>query len=915
MASDELLRREIDHLGRLVGNVIRQFAGDDQFELVEEVRRGARRFCEGIEGAGDELDRVLATLSEHQLRSVVRAFTTFLELANLAEDRQRVRALRSRDRAKETLGRKESVAAAISELHERGLTWEETAEVLRGIDIELVFTAHPTEAKRKSLRAKLREIRRLLSELDGRRLLPRERSQLETALHREIIKLWQTDFVRARRPSVLEEVQRGLSFQDVLWETAPTIRQNLREAVAHYYPEAAKEPLPQMLRFGSWMGGDRDGHPYVTPSITAQTCLWLRQAALQAHIDRCSQLADSLSLSQQESPHAADLASAIDQALHRWPRHVEEMELIPPRETYRRWLKIIRWRLEQTLAAPLDGVWPEGVYHAAVELKADVQLIRDALAASGNDQIAEAEVVPWLDQIDIFGFHTTRLDIRQHAGVYREVMDEIWLATQFLEPDQTLDEPARLKLLTETMAVAPNLDPVGLSQQTSETLQLFSMLRRQARRFGMATLGGHVISMTTAASDMLTVQWLWKWSERVDGGDPHDPELLLPVVPLLETIGDLDAAVDILVAALDTPEYRDYVRQLGDSQMVMIGYSDSTKDGGYLSSSWALYRVQIQLHEVATARGVRTTFFHGRGGSLGRGGGPAARAILSLPSETFHGSLRLTEQGEVLAERYDDPVIAHRHLEQVVWSVMMAATHRASHTPSQWHEAMDRVAEASLKCYRGLVDHGAFLDFFRSVTPISEIERLPIGSRPAKRKGGGSIEDLRAIPWVFSWTQCRCLLPAWYGLGTGLAAELERPEGEERLQHMYANWPFFSGTIDNSMLALAKSNMPVFRRYLDLASDTPGVMEVADKLITEFELAKQMVLRITGSENLLDTTPWLQRSIQVRNRYVDPLNLVQVELLRRRKHAAERGEQDNESLEELSQLTIKGVAAGLRTTG
>ena len=948
MAVDETLRNEISRLGRQFGEVIRQIEGDQAFELIERIRGEARQFRDGDMAAGERLDELLPTLANEDLELIVGAFAGFLELANLAEDRQRVRSLRERQLNSHPQPRKESIRDAIRSFKHNGLTAGQVQEALDGVDVELVFTAHPTEAKRRSLRSKLRAMRDLLAELDNEKLLPSDRANTEAALRREILKLWQTSLIRPSRPTVLEEVERGLLFQPVLWETAPQMLAELRAALAEFYPHEEID-APPLLRFGSWMGGDRDGHPHVTPEITEQTIEWLRAAALEDHLASCFLLLDSLSMTCHDEEAIGPLVTAINEAASNWPEINERLADQAPLEKYRQWLRVMQWRLEQTAATTVSGPWPAGAYNSAADLRDDVERLADAVYASGNTELVDSEIQSWLDQIDVFGFTTARLDLRQHSEVYASVMEEVWLATRIIEPGELpLSEDRRCELLQETLPAAPNLAPVGLSHDAEKTLNLFRVVRRVARRFGMAALGGHVVSMTSNPSDLLTILWLWKWSERTDTqassdastthGPEHDTSLAerdaqlhLPIIPLFETIDDLKNGTDILTRSLAVPEYRQHVTLLDDEQIVMIGYSDSTKDGGYLAAAWGLQRCQMDIFKAAQEAGVHVTFFHGRGGSLGRGGGPAARAILSLPGDSFDGSLRLTEQGEVLAERYDDPAIGHRHLEQVVWSVLMAATHTASPELDEWRAAMDHIAGESWSAYRGLVDHEAFVPFFRTATPIAGIERLPIGSRPSRRKDGGRIEDLRAIPWVFSWTQARCLLPAWYGLGSAMVELIEAdPAAKTKLQAMYRDWPFFKATIDNSALAVAKSNLPVFRRYVDHAATIAeaasaeegepvserSINEVAQMIYDEYLATRQAVLAVTGLEELLDDIPWLQRSIIVRNGYVDPLNFVQVEVMRR---AAELDESSDEAerleLESLTQMAIKGVAAGMRTTG
>jgi phosphoenolpyruvate carboxylase len=519
-----------------------------------------------------------------------------------------------------------------------------------------------------------------------------------------------------------------------------------------------------------------------------------------------------------------------------------------------------------------------------------------------------------MDQIRIFGFHTARLDVRQHAAVYREVVDDIWRALDLFHGPGTLSENDRLELLTRSMK---RRLPSGFkwSAETIETLALFQLLHCVGERFGMSALGEHIISMTANVSDVLNVQALWQWSAATNG--EHGPDLQLPIVPLFETMNDLRRGPIILRGMLENAEYRSYLNGLGDQQTVMIGYSDSTKDGGYLAAQWALYRSQIELQRVAEDCGVTLTFFHGRGGALGRGGGPAARSILSLPREAFSGSLRLTEQGEVLAERYDNPHIAHRHLEQLVWAGFTALARQPESIPQECAELMELLAHEAWAAYRTLVEHPAFGDYYRAVTPISLIERLPIGSRPAKRKPGKGIEDLRAIPWVFSWTQNRCLLPAWYGIGAAYQAAVSRkPTAKSSIADAYREFSFFTCAIDNVALALAKANMDVFRQYSRLAAPVDTSETLSAMIIDEFNSARHAVLEITGCRELLDDVPWLQQSIRIRNGYVDPLNLTQVELTTRmRQTSMECDASYSEELQHLASLTVKGIATGMRTTG
>ncbi|QDT01324.1 phosphoenolpyruvate carboxylase [Adhaeretor mobilis] len=931
------LSREIDQLGRLCGDIIKQLAGGKGFELVEQVRRLARETqragsspnptgTQSPNDAATELDELLQGLDPHQIEVVTRSFTVFLELANLAEDRQRVRVLHQRQQQAHPYPSKETVRAAIADFHERGLSAKQVQAYVDQARIELVLTAHPTEAKRRAVRRLLGDMRRLLGKLDASDLLPTTRQRLHEKLAAQLSKLSQTDFLRPWRPTVMQEVERGLSIRHVLWEQVPRIASDLRSALAEFYPEVIYSH--PMVEYNSWIGGDRDGNPFVTPEITAQTLREMRDMAFEKHLASCRKLSRSLSLSDRQTPPAAELTDAITAAGKQWPPLAEELEKLPPLESYRRWLHVVAWRLERTAEVDLavDGQSAnEGAsaYVSPAELLADLAIMRDSLVATGNQAIYDADVQPWVDQIEAFAFHTARLDIRQDSGVYRDVLNEVWKLTGDCEAPEKLDEPARQKLLVETLG-KPFTVPKEASDTTRETFELFTLLRRTARRFGLTAIGSHIVSMTRVPSDLLVVLWLWRWSEQVDGtgNNEADSSMHLPLVPLFETIDDLKQAPDTLTSLLAEPAYREYVRQQGDRQTAMVGYSDSTKDGGYFSAQVALQTGQTGLAEVAKREGVDLTFFHGRGGSLGRGGGPAAKSVLSLPTEAFNGTLRLTEQGEVLADRYDNPAIAHRHLEQLTWAVLTAVSQDPTPPPAQWQSSVEQLAESSLKAYRELVDHPTFADFYRQVTPISAIEQLPIGSRPSKRKGGNRIEDLRAIPWVYSWTQCRCLLPAWYGLGSAFEAYVgDQFSRLESLQKMHREWPFFGIAIDNSMHALAQANMSVFAKYASLATGVEEHEELTEAILKEFERSRHAVLAITGSSQLLDRIPWLQRSIKARNGYVDPLNLLQVELLRRGKQdrvkqEVETGDDDQlNQWEHLTHLTVKGVSTGMRTTG
>ncbi|MCG8587015.1 MAG: phosphoenolpyruvate carboxylase [Pirellulales bacterium] len=907
--ANALLRDELAGLGRMLGETVAELAGPAEFDTVESVRKLAHDRRRGRESAETELAELISSSDEASLRHVIRAFTFFLDLANLAEDRQRIRILRAREQAAGSAPRAESIEAALLQLKEAGKSPEDIQKLLDELRIELVFTAHPTESKRRSIRSKLRRIRETLYLADHEDL-PAELEGRRREIQAELAKLWFTDLVRPWRPTVLQEVRRGLAAKTVLWNTIPEILSDLRDALAKVWPDAAFRIRPS-ITFGSWIGGDRDGHPYVTAEVTEQTIVWLREAAMEFQLTACKELIRSLSLSKRQMHVSSSIHDKIEEAVTRWPELRDEVERMPPNEFARRWLQVIQGRLAATAAADVTGSPRSIEYADADELAADVEFLADEIKASGVGATIVDELQTWLDRINTFGFHLAKLDVRQNSAVYRTAINEMLELAGFTESASELTEQRRSALLVETLRRPLPFAPEDLSEQAREVLDLFTLLRQTARTFGLGALGGHVISMTKSPSDVLSVLWLWHQVHQNDlaEGEEVPP---LPIIPLFETIEDLESARAILLELFGTSAYRNYLRGQDDRQVVMLGYSDSTKDGGYLTACWSLFNAQKEIYALAESQGVSLTFFHGRGGSLGRGGGPAARSILSLPSETFHGTVRLTEQGEVLSDRYDDPRIARRHLEQLVWSSLLASGTAARPPREQWIATMRELSEASFRAYRQLVEQPGFVEFFRRATPINEIENLPIGSRPSRRTGSHQLQDLRAIPWVFSWTQSRYLIPAWYGLGTAFESVSAQAGGADMLVEMYRKWPFFRATMANAELALAKTDLGIAQRYAQLASDSEDLVRIGAMLSSEFESAQQGMLALTGNQALLDGTPWLKESIRVRNRYIDPLNLIQIDLLKRQARATDASQ---EELSHLLRLSIKGVAAGMRTTG
>jgi len=739
--------------------------------------------------------------------------------------------------------------------------------------------------------------------MDNADALPLERERITEFIRGDIFALVQTDLTRTRRPTVLEEVKRAMFFVETLWSVVPNLMDDLARATTP--ADEPYEPLRTApLRFGSWIGGDRDGHPGVTTAVTRMTLDMLRETAFRLHLQACRDVRRSLSLADQHIPEIASIHSAIERATARWPETAPLLDPIADHEQCRRWLRIIQWRIEQTATRRGDD---EAAYDSPEDLIADLDLIRRAMAPLPGGRLIGLRLQKWIDRILVFGLHLVRLDIRQESSWYHDVIAELMDVAGYAADYATMDEAARQRILTTTLENPHDFgEDADLSDHARETVALYRLLAETIRDSGPESLGVQVISMARATSDVLAVLWLGAWAARDAGLEGN--HLPLPIAPLFETVDDLHHAPSTLDTMLSHETYRAHVDATG-GQVIMLGYSDSAKDGGPLTSAWQIYRAQVALHDIAQSAGVPLTFFHGRGGSLGRGGGPAARSISALPPRTLHGRLRVTEQGEVLSERYDDPRIAARHLEQVTWATLLASAFPGEPPRDDWSKTLDALSTAARVAYRDLVDADGFIPVFERATPSAVIEDLPIGSRPSRRHGARSLDGLRAIPWVFSWTQSRFLLPGWYGLGSAVQRIIaEGATTMDDLREMYASFDFLRATIDNVELALAKADLDIAQEYLSDLDDAGEALWT--DIVEEFNRTRDAVLEITGQTDLLSSVVWLRDSIAARNPAVDPLNFIQAELIRR-SDAAE----PDPATRHLERIVVQAIAGGLRTTG
>jgi phosphoenolpyruvate carboxylase len=906
VTTSRTLHDDIDLLGGLLRDVIQAQEPMEAFALEERARALGKALRSGEEAAREQLTALVAGLSIDEATVLVRAFTSYFRLVNLAEDNERVRRVRAREEERRPAPRRGSLREAMGIIAARDASPENVRELLAQADVRLVLTAHPTEARRRTTVAKLARIFAAIRELDEREHDVDERARTRAQLAGTIQELWSSDEIRALSPTPLDEVRAGLVYFDpTLFEVVPRLYRELEDAVESAYPGAGIV-VPPLLSFGSWIGGDRDGNPNVTAAVTLQTLGLMRRLALGFLERRVTRLAERVSVSSLVTGRASLLDPSLQANAERFPQLADELALRNPEEPYRRFFALVRERLRATARTEREG------YPDAAALLADLRLAERALRAQRADWIAAGDLHDVIREAEVFGFHLARLDIREHADRHGQAVGEL-LARRGYEPDyERLGEAARQSLLARALAEPGSVlpaDPGALSPAATEVANTFTMLADAPSHGYRDALGSYVISGAAAPSDVLEVLLLMKEAGLAATGGG---QAVLPIAPLFEFGESLRDAPATMATLLEQPAYRAALSSWGDRQEVMIGYSDSNKDIGYLASTWGVRRAQTALAELLRAHGVRFTFFHGRGGALGRGGGPTNVAILSQPPGTVEGRIKLTEQGEVIAAKYSTPEIAHRELELVTGAALVS---RLLPPPSPerlrvFEELLERMASRSREVYRDLVyRHPGFENFFEQATPIEEIARLRLGSRPTRRGRSKRIEELRAIPWVFSWTQTRIILPGWYGLGSALAQAREEA-GLPVLQEMDTDWPFFAALLSNAEMALAKTDLTIGERYVGLVEDETLGEAIWTLIRAEYERTRELVLAITGQARLLDRTPVLQRSIERRNPYVDPLSFLQVELLRRLRRNG-----GSEELARVMLLTINGIAGGLRNTG
>jgi len=898
------ISQNIHLLGDLLGKVISELESPELFETEERIRALAKSRRAGDKNAAEQLQQHVSALKNEDARVVAAAFAAYFNLVNLAEENHRVDLLRRREDESFPEPVYESIGEAIATLKQNGVSSSDMFTLMDALSIELVLTAHPTEARRRTILSKMDRISTHLSLLGQTGLYQYERQSTISALHAVISSLWLTDRSRTEKLSVTDEVRTGMYFVDsFFWNTIPVLYRDLEHALAIHYPEVQ---APQgWLKLASWIGGDRDGNPFVKSDVTAETLRLHRGLAVENLRREFQELARQLSVSSSRISPSPELLAWIEKR-RPFPKHVDYIEKRYSTEPYRLVLSLLANDLAEAskdgMTAHLLGTHEHQAHLNVKDLLEPLQLIAAALPES----LVQDQLQTVIHKVEIFGLHAARLDIREDSSRFNAALSEVLRALNIESDFENMADEARTELLVRLLhEPAPNLAAhPGVTSASAETWSLFKLIGRTTEIYGGELLGPVVISMTHSAADVLTVLLLAKW-----GGCATLPS----ITPLFESIQDLKDAPVILEQLFTSDFYREHLQALHDQQMVMIGYSDSNKDGGYLMANWYLYQAQEEIARVAAKYNVKLTIFHGRGGTIARGGGSANSAIRAQPAGSINGRFRVTEQGEIIASRYANPGLAHRHLEQIASAVILASLpQKEEQVPTQWRDTMEKISQVGLRTYRSLVyETPGFISFWESATPLDEIKRLQIGSRPASRAKSGAVNQIRAIPWVFSWMQSRFNLPSWYSLGSGLASVDDLP----LLQEMYDGWLFFRTLLNNTEISLLKADMDISALYVSLVPDQKLAGEIFDTIRSEYERTHDSVLQISRHKSLLELEPVTQQAVQLRNPYVDPLNYIQVETLQRLRSLTEQDGTDAQSLREVMALTINGIASGLRNTG
>ncbi|MFD2610813.1 phosphoenolpyruvate carboxylase [Paenibacillus gansuensis] len=916
---NNLLRRDVRFLGNILGEVLVHQGGTELLDIVEKIREMSKSLrANFVPSLFEEFKNTIRGLEADNRHQVIRAFAIYFQLVNIAEQNHRIRRKRDYERSAGENIQPGSIESVIMELKDSNIPMEEVQQLLQGISLELVMTAHPTEAMRRAVLAIHKRIADEVMQLDNPTITYREREQLREKLLNEVITLWQTDELRDRKPTVIDEVRNGMYYFDqTLFDVLPDVYQELERCLDKYYPGHAWH-VPTYLRFGSWIGGDRDGNPSVTAKITWETLKMHRQLVLHKYGEILKELNGVLSF----SANLVDVTPALLESIEQDRKQMEIKSVDRWRnekEPYRVKLSYMREKLINTGLADAPA---SAKYGSPQELIQDLSTIDQSLRNHYADFVADSYIKKTIRQVELFGFHLVALDVRQHSKEHENAMTEILAHMNIVSNYAELEEEAKIELLHELLKdPRPLTSPYAeYTESTQECLDVYKTIQAAQKEFGVDCISSYLISMTQGASDMLEVMVFAKEVGLYRRDAEGKVICTLQSVPLFETIDDLHAAPAIMDTLFNIPAYRQGVEAKGNMHEIMLGYSDSNKDGGMITANWELRVALNEITNTGNKHGVKLKFFHGRGGALGRGGMPLNRSILAQPAHTIGGGIKITEQGEVLSSRYAMQPIAYRSLEQATSALITAALlARYPQSPQQehkWDAIIKQISEAAQEKYQDLIFRDPdFLSFFKESTPLPEIGELNIGSRPSKRKNSDRFEDLRAIPWVFSWTQSRYLLPAWYAAGTALQSYYNgNEENMKTLRTMYEQSSFFRTMIDSLQMALAKADLLIAKEYANMIKNKETEQRIFGGIMEEYKITSELILMITGQQEILDNVPVIQESIRLRNPYVDPLSYLQVQLITELRALREQGEDDPDLLREVL-LTINGIAAGLRNTG
>ncbi|NNF87894.1 MAG: phosphoenolpyruvate carboxylase [Acidimicrobiia bacterium] len=907
---DSALRADIRRLGTNLGETLVRQVGPELLALVEEVRAITKRLRTEEDADASELEEVLGRLDLDTTINLVRAFSAYFVLANVAEQTHRVT-----DPASGTGPVEEPLGAAVDRILAADVEPELVSDVISRLELRPVFTAHPTEAARRSLLTKMADISDLLAERGDPRISTAQQRRIDRRVSEIVDLMWQTDELRHDRPTPIDEARSAIYYFDELFdETVQPLSDTVEEQLARLGGTLEPDRFP--IRFGTWVGGDRDGNPNVTPEVTAEVLAIQHEHGLRNLIKAVEELAAELSVSGRlvESTPALDDSLAHDRDV--LPKVFARFGQLNAREAHRLKLAFVHQRLHNTRERLEDGsIHVPGVdYLDSDGMMADLQLIYDSLTERRGELIARGSLTRLMRRVACFGFRLATMDIREDAGRVHEVIAALYdrldgSGKAYLDMDRT----ARAALLSAELDSRRPLSSrtVALEGERASAMGAFTATREALDTYGPGTIESFILSMTVAADDVLAAAVAAREAGLID---IHSGVARIGFVPLFETIGEIQGGADSVDALLSIPAYRRIVELRGDLQEVMLGYSDSNKHGGITTSQWELYQATRAIRDVAHRHGVKLRFFHGRGGTVGRGGGPTGDAIMAQAYGTVDATLKLTEQGEVIADKYGLPALAYRNLEVGLAAVLEASLlHRTSRaddeTLSRWFDVMDTVSDAAFTAYRALVDDPDLVPYFLTSTPVEELGAMNIGSRPARRPGTGKgLDGLRAIPWVFGWTQSRQVVPGWFGVGTGLKAARAAGHGDV-IDEMFERWSFFRTFISNVEMTLTKTDLPVAARYVKRLVD-PEHQHVFDDIRGEYERTVEETLAVTGAGNLLNRNPTLARTLAVRDVYIDPMSFVQVELL-----AKARAGGGDDKLRRALLSTVNGIAAGLRNTG